>query len=192
MTALPTIALAALALAGCSVHRQSESFACSNNGDCGSERTCDRGFCVERECPGECSSCSIGNRTCRIECTGNRPCAAVRCPAGFECTIRCNQAGACGDVDCTEGESCDIDCSGPASCSAIRCGKQACSIDCSGIASCPLIDCVDSCRCDVDCNNATACPIVSCPSFPGTLCTDHGEPGAACDSSVSVVCDTCN
>jgi hypothetical protein len=25
----------------------------------------------------------------------------------------------------------------------------------------------------------------------GTLCTENKDPGASCDSSVSVVCDTC-
>ena len=89
------------------------------------------------------------------------------------------------------GESCDIDCAGPASCGAIHCGEQACEIDCSGIGSCPQIDCAGSCRCDVDCSNSTACPSMSCPALPGTLCTDDREPGAACDSSVSVECDRC-
>lgn len=191
MTPLPAIALAALAIAGCSVHRLSESYTCNSNGDCDDGRTCDRGFCVERQCPSQCSQCSNGGRTCRIDCNPGRPCGSVQCPPGFDCTIRCNNAGACGDVDCAEGLGCEIECSGPGSCGAINCGKQACQIDCSGIASCPLIDCVDSCRCDVDCNNATACPAVSCPELAGTLCTEDRDPGAACDSSVSVVCDRC-
>ena len=191
MTLLPAMALAALAFAGCSVHRLSGTYTCNNNGDCDNGRTCDRGFCVELQCPSECSSCSVGARTCRIDCNANRPCGLVHCPPGFECTIRCNSTGACAAVDCADGESCEIDCSGPGSCGAIHCGKQACQIDCSGNASCLLIDCVDSCRCDVDCNNPTACPSVSCPELGGTLCTDHGDLGAACDSSVSVVCDSC-
>jgi hypothetical protein len=185
-------ALAALAILSCSVRRLSESYRCDNNGDCSDGRTCERGFCVERDCPSECSSCNNGGGTCVINCNANRPCGDIQCPPGIECIIRCNNAGACGDVDCTLAEGCEIDCSGPAACGPIHCGKQDCDIECSGIAACPAIDCVDACACDVDCNNPAACPVVSCPEAGGTLCTDQQEPGAACDSSVSVVCDTCN
>ena len=184
-------ALGALAILSCSVHRLSDSFRCDNNGDCADGRTCERGFCVERECPRECSSCN-GSRTCVINCSANRPCGDVQCPPGFECSVRCNNAGACGDIDCAQADGCEVDCSGPVSCGAIRCGEQACTIECSGTASCPAIDCVDACACDVDCNNPTACPVVSCPAAGGTVCTDQEEPGAPCDSSVSVACDTCN
>jgi hypothetical protein len=186
-------AIGALAILSCSVSRLSESYRCENTGDCDDGRICDRGFCVEHgtQCPTECSACN-GARTCVINCNANRPCGDVHCPLGFDCEVRCNNAGACGAVDCSEAGDCEVNCSGPGSCGAILCGKQECAIDCSGIAACPVIDCVDACACDVDCNNPAACPLVSCPQAGGTLCTDQQEPGAACDSSVSVVCDTCN
>jgi hypothetical protein len=188
-------ALGALAIASCAVHRLSEGYVCGNNGDCDSGRICDRGFCVDDEsqgqCPSVCSSCNPGQRTCRIECSASRPCGSVECPDGFECTVRCSNAGACGDIDCAPGTGCDIECSGAGSCGAINCGKQACQIDCAGVASCPQIDCVDSCGCDVACNTPLACPSMSCPQVLDTLCTRNGDPGATCDSSYSVVCDTC-
>jgi hypothetical protein len=36
-----------------------------------------------------------------------------------------------------------------------------------------------------------ACPVAACPEVAGTLCTRNEQPGASCDSSVSVVCDMC-
>ena len=185
----------ALAIASCAVHRLSDDFRCENNGDCGDGRACSDGFCVDGQgngnCPDECSSCNLGQRTCRIDCTASRPCGSVKCPDGFECDVRCNNAGACGEIDCAEGDGCEISCSGAASCGGIHCGKGACTVDCTGVASCPFVDCADACRCDLDCSSAMACPAASCPEVAGTLCTENKDPGASCDSSVSVVCDTC-
>jgi hypothetical protein len=197
LAALATLTtLWAMALSSCAVHRLSAGYACSKNGDCDDGRVCDRGFCVAGQsqdpCPGICSSCNMSQRTCRIDCTANRPCGDVECPDGFECTVGCINTGACRDIDCAQGTGCDISCTGTGACGEINCGKQACKIDCTGAASCPFIDCVDSCRCDVECSGAAACPSPSCPEFPGALCTRNEEPGATCDSSVSVECDTCN
>lgn len=185
--------LAAVA-ASCSVHRQSDAFACEDDDDCRSSRVCVDGFCVTRassqQCPAGCDDCDLDELTCRIVCDGSEPCAAVRCPPGYDCTIRCSTMGACGDIDCAGAHSCDIDCSGPSSCGAINCGAGECEIRCAGAQACPSIDCAASCACDVQCNNpSVACPKQSCPVVFGP-CTEDGSAGAPC-SSTELGCDRC-
>jgi hypothetical protein len=192
LVVLAAAGLAALSVASCSVHRLSDSFTCDPAGDgheCGSDRFCSEGFCVQTGCPGPCTTCDVGDRTCRIDCT-DKSCGNVQCPAGYDCTIRCTNGGTCGAVDCAQAHSCDVDCSGPGSCGNLNCGKSACTIRCSGVLACPLIDCADACSCDVFCNNPASCPSMSCPM--GTLepCTDQGSAGGLC-SSDPPGCDKC-
>jgi hypothetical protein len=181
--------LAALPVASCSVHRLSDGYTCDpagNGSECGSDRFCDQGFCVESGstdmCPGQCNSCDVMNRTCRIECNQGQTCGNVQCPAGYDCTIRCNSDEACGDIDCAQAHSCDVTCSGSEACGHVNCGPNECSIRCSGALACPMIDCAASCSCDVNCNDPTSCPSMACPKALGP-CTHNGSDGAACDSS---------
>lgn len=200
LTVLVAAGLAALSAASCSVHRLSDGYTCDPAGsgsECGSGRFCDQGFCVEsgssEMCPGQCNSCDVVNRTCRIDCSQGNSCGNVQCPAGYDCTIRCNNGQACGDIDCALARSCDIDCTGAAACGNVNCGSHACSIRCSGGANaCPMIDCAASCSCDVSCNNPAFCPSMACPTAPGPLgpCTENGSAGAPCDSS-GPGCDVC-
>src|SRR3954469_1257892 len=120
LAALAAAGLAALPVASCSVHRRSDAFACDpagNGSECGTGRVCRQGFCVESggtdACPGPCTSCGVGNRTCEIDCTGGTACGGVQCPAGYDCTIRCSNGGTCGDVDCAQAHSRDVTCAGP-------------------------------------------------------------------------------
>jgi hypothetical protein len=193
---LAAAGLAALSTASCSVHRLSDGYACNPAGtgsECGSGRFCDQGFCVEggstEGCPGQCTTCDVEDKTCRIECNAGNPCSNVQCPAGYDCTIRCSNSGACGIVDCAQAHSCDIDCSGSAACGPLNCGLQECSIRCAGMFACPLIDCAASCKCDVTCNNVASCPSMECPTALGP-CTEQGSAGATCDSS-QPGCDVC-
>ena len=181
LAVLAAAGLAALSIASCTVHRLSDGLRCDPAGDgheCDAGRFCDQGFCVQTDCPDPCTSCDVGNRSCRIQCTPGKPCGNVQCPAGYDCQIRCTSSGACGTLDCAQAHSCDVECSGAASCGNINCGKHACTIDCSGALACPTIDCGASCSCDVTCNNpASSCPSMACPVGTFGACTDPGSPG---------------
>lgn len=193
LVALAAAGVAALSVASCSVHRLSDSFTCDPNGDgheCGSDRFCSQGFCVQTDCPDQCSSCDVGERICRIQCTAGKPCGDVQCPAGYDCTIRCQNNGACGAVDCAQAHSCDVECFGPGSCGNLNCGKNACAIDCSGTLACPMIDCAASCSCDVSCTGTSSCPSMACPMGSLGPCTDQGSAGAPCNSN-RAGCDVC-
>jgi hypothetical protein len=188
--ALAAAGLAALPVASCSVHRRSDAFACDpagNGSECAPGRVCRQGFCVEtggtEACPGSCTSCDVGDRTCEIDCTAGTPCGGVQCPAGYDCTIRCSNGGTCGDVDCAQAHSCDVTCSGPGACGSLNCGPHECKIRCSGALACPLIDCAASCSCDVSCSNpAASCPAMACPPAVQGLCTEDGTAGTPCNS----------
>lgn len=204
LTVLVAAGLAALSVASCSVHRLSDGYTCDPAGsgsECGSDRFCDNGFCVESGsstdmCPGQCNSCDIENRTCRIDCTQGQPCSNVQCPSGYDCTIRCNSNSgqACGDIDCALAHSCDIGCSGTGACGTVNCGTHECSIRCSGGPNaCPMIDCAASCSCDVTCNNPMFCPSMACPKAPVPLglCTQDGSDDTPCNSGGEPGCGVC-
>jgi hypothetical protein len=193
---LVVFGLGALSTTSCLVTRRSEDFACNTNSDCTSDRTCEKGYCVQgaqAACPSPCSSCDLTAKTCKIECGASLPCGAVQCPAGFACTIRCSNANACGDIDCAAGSGCDITCGGTNSCRSINCGASVCNINCSGQSACPSIDCASSCKCDVSCNNTTnVCPSITCPmSALGKPCNQDGVAGEVCDSSAGPACAKC-
>ena len=186
----------AASTASCFVHRRSGDLpTCTLDIECDliAGEVCDRGYCVapSGECPRPCTSCDLGDRSCRIECPTNHPCGDLQCPAGYDCTFKCNN-GSCGAIDCAQARSCDIDCSGAAACGNINCGGAECDISCSGPVACPSIDCALSCRCDVTCNSTgAACPSMSCPRTAfGDLCTRTGSAGANCDSDAPG-CDRC-
>lgn len=188
---LAIVVLGSLSMTSCLVDRHSEEFVCTVDGDCHDGRTCSNGYCVQGACPSACTSCDLANKTCKIECSANRPCSTVECPAGFDCTIKCTNANACGGIDCRVATACDITCSGMASCGDITCGAGECAVDCSGPSSCTAVSCVDSCKCDVSCSNAATCPISSCPQVAGGTCSETGMAGAGCDSSFDALCDRC-
>ena len=189
---LAILGLGSLSTTSCSVTRQSERYRCEVDSDCEMGRSCDHGYCVQVPCPSQCSSCDLSSMSCKIDCTSNKPCGDVQCPAGFDCTIRCNDSGACGDIDCAQGDGCEVHCARAASCGAINCGGNECDIDCSGMSACPSIDCAASCKCDVSCNDPTTeCPMISCPQRGGSYCSDGKLPNEPCDSSASPPCDRC-
>lgn len=181
--------LAALSVAGCSVHRVSDGFTCDpsgNGSECASGRSCVQGFCVESgttdSCPSQCTTCD-SERSCRIDCTPGKPCGNVQCPPGYDCKIRCNNGGACGAVDCALAHSCDVECSGSMACGNVNCGMHECTIQCTGALACPMIDCAASCSCDVSCTGSAACPSMACPMGILGPCTQNGSAGAPCDST---------
>jgi hypothetical protein len=177
-------------LAGCSVNRKSDQFACGSNGDCKDNRICDRGFCIEQSCPSPCTSCDNVAMTCEVDCAG-RSCGTVHCPSGYTCTINCEGNNACNSVQCGDGTACTVTCDGVMACRRIDCGTKACNITCGATAnSCPNIGCSDSCKCDVSCNGANVCGSMSCPDN-GTLCTQGGVAGAPCSSSFAPSCSSC-
>jgi hypothetical protein len=190
---LAVLGLGSLAATSCLVTRRSDGFACTSGSDCESGRSCDNGYCVPSPCPSQCTSCDLVDKTCRIECSANRPCPSVQCPAGYDCTIKCSSTNACGGIDCGQSIGCTITCSTGSACGNINCGTAPCDISCSGPSACPSIDCAASCRCDVDCNNnPNVCPNVSCPlDDQGAFCAKGGVSNAPCDSTAAPGCGTC-
>ena len=176
------LAILVLALAGCSVSRKSEQFACTTSVECKDGRTCDRGYCVEQAaCPSPCNSCDMSSMTCNINCSSGS-CGGVHCPDGYNCTIMCTGNNACNSVDCSDGTSCAISCIGNQACRHVDCGNARCMITC-GANGCNNVDCSSSCQCDVVCpsgNCNTSCP----SSTGGTLCTQNGSDDTACSSAM--------
>ena len=185
---MKVIAILVVVLVGCSVNRKSDHFSCGSNGDCMDNRICDRGFCVEQECPSPCTSCDNVAMTCEVDCSGHS-CGNVHCPDNYNCTVNCTGNNACTSVTTSNGTGLTVTCSGNQACRRIDCGTKECNITC-GTNSCPNIDCSNSCKCDVGCNGANACGSMSCPDN-GTLCTQGGVSGAPCSSSFAPACSSC-
>jgi hypothetical protein len=102
-----------IGLAACSINHKSDSFACEINTDCESGRVCSGGFCVvagsqidapkgdattmrdgsTNNCPSQCSSCNVQQKTCTINCMMSNCQSQVVCPAGYRCEIQCNTDG---------------------------------------------------------------------------------------------------
>lgn len=169
-----------LALAtGCSVNHRSGDFACGPDQRCSDGRTCVDGFCVlaadsgvdarphppdAAVCPSPCTSCSVTQKTCTIDCALNGGCKqAIACPAGFSCNVLCTTDGACSSgVSCASSTSCTVTCSGRQSCQSVSCGLGPCNITCSGFGSCSgAVLCGSSCACDVTCRLNT-CQNLTC------------------------------
>jgi hypothetical protein len=190
------LALAGVAaIASCLVTRKSTELACETDGNCESDRTCVRGYCVAREvdanpCPAVCPACDFVGKICPIECDTPNSCRNIDCPAGYDCTINCTKANACFDIDCTEARSCTVNCTVTDGCEDVTCGPGPCKVTCTGPAACRDVACETSCRCDVACANG-ACAGTSCPMGPPLLCTVDGTPATSCSSTAQTGCSDC-
>lgn len=187
-------AAAAAALAGCSVSHRSGDFACDKQGECANGRSCVDGLCVLPEdagidgagvCPSVCTSCTLDQRICTIDCARNGGCRQlVTCPLGFACNVLCSQDSACtSGVNCTGGTSCKITCSGTQSCRNLSCGLGPCTVSCTGNASCGEIACGNSCSCDVTCSASALCRNLTCKQGCAS--------GTRACTSLPLGCNTC-
>jgi len=161
----------------CLVDRPSEDLTCSTTADCtgfSEPRACMEGYCVEQNCPDDCTACDEGARTCQVDCTTDAGCGGVFCPDGWNCTIRCIGGGACNNVNCQDGSQC--------------------SIVCMGDNACGDIDCDGACPCDLECVGA-ACGSKDCPTVGGGAntvnCTADGTTNTECDSGHDSRCAGC-
>ncbi|HTL32903.1 MAG TPA: hypothetical protein VL326_07255 [Kofleriaceae bacterium] len=161
--ALAGVALVALTIAACLVHRPSDEFTCSTDTDCKDGRTCQSNYCALPNCPADCDSCNESAKTCTMNCSTDDNCGSVRCPDGWTCTINCMGDGACDDVTCDSDSQCNITCSGTNACNDIQCH--------------------DSCKCDLTCASG-ACDTISCPTgMAASRCTTDGTAGSPCLST---------
>lgn len=199
------IALLIALASGCSIRHASESFACNDSTPCEQGRICDNGFCVlagsidapkppgdartpdggNQGCPPGCTTCSVQQKTCTINCQMGGCTNTVTCPAGYQCDILCNTDNSCRNgVNCQQGTSCTVECSGKSSCQNVQCGTGPCDVECSGVQSCRGVSCSNSCACDVACTGNQACEGIQCTSLACRSTTGRGctsEP-AFCDS----------
>jgi hypothetical protein len=199
--ALVALGLAIVAAGSCSVNHRSGDFACETQRDCAKDRTCVDGFCVLAAdagvdtspppdallCPGACTSCVIGQKSCTIDCSLNGGCRqAVTCPAGWSCNVLCTGQNACRNlISCVGTTSCTISCTSPLSCQNVACGSGPCKLDCSGNGSCVDVRCGLSCACDVTCHINSSCSNLTCK--PG--CNSASQFGGC--TSLTAGCNTC-
>jgi len=169
----------------CSVNHASDKYACNETTPCSDGRVCDNGFCVlagsidapkpmgdanrtdsnTAGCPAGCTTCSVQQKTCLIDCQFGGCNNTVTCPAGYKCDIRCNLDNSCRNgVNCQLGTGCEIECSGKAACQNIQCGAGPCDVACGGTQSCRGVNCGNSCACDVACTGSQACEAITCTS----------------------------
>jgi len=190
---LAALAVAVVMAGSCTINHKSNSFECTTQADCASDRTCIDGYCVQSGtpidagrdtgpiidapgdslpdgggmCPPGCTSCNQGTHTCNIDCALTGCTAEVKCPTGWACNIGCTTASSCrSGIDCTEATGCSITCSGAGSCRNLDCGEGQCKVACTGIGSCRGMDCSDSCACDITCaggQTGASCADNSCP-----------------------------
>ncbi len=162
----------------CFIDKHSDSLTCTTNDDCADldgNRICTGGYCVESNCPDECTTCDEFMRTCTVECTTDEQCSApITCPSGWNCTINCTGEGACDDVFCRDG--------------------SRCTVNCNGTNACNDVECSDACRCDLTCVSG-ACDSMSCPTRGNGAnqvhCTQDGSTSSPCDSSHAASCASC-
>jgi hypothetical protein len=207
----------------CSIDKRSGEYACQSTSQCDTGRTCIDGFCVVSGsgaqidapitgghdggsgikpedastgdmCPSQCTTCSVADMTCNIDCTTN-DCnnnGPVQCPSGYTCTIACGAESSCNDVDCTNALACTVTCGGRNSCQEVDCGQGKCDVTCNGRSSCGgTIDCSDSCACDVSCGSAAVTSQAPCQgniTCPAPQCDVLG--GEGCMSTFPG-CNTC-
>jgi len=198
-------------VASCSVSHRSGDFACENQADCASGRTCMDGFCVALQadasvpgdasvpvdggppvdanlCPSQCTSCSNDTKTCNIDCrlNGGACNGPLKCPEGWNCNLLCSTTNSCRNgVTCPAGRSCTITCSGRQSCSKFACGTGQCNVDCTGQESCTDVSCGPACACDITCGLNAACTNLTCKSRDCNLprgCTSLPLSTAACNT----------
>jgi len=195
----------ALALLGCSVRHASDQYSCNETTPCDNGRICDNGFCVlagsidaprpmgdgprgdvpNAGCPAGCTTCSVQQKTCTINCQFGGCNNTVTCPAGYKCDILCNTDSSCRNgVNCQLGTSCNVECSAKESCQNVVCGPGPCDVGCAGAASCKGVSCGNSCACDVICTGNQACDGIQCSSL---AC---GTTAGGC-TSVPPLCHSC-
>jgi hypothetical protein len=202
----PAIVVALALAAGCSISHRTQDYACTTNMDCKDGRVCNQGFCIVpgsidapkppgdahpdtpgNNCPAECTSCNVSQKTCTIDCSQTSVVDCnnkVACPAGYHCDILCNRDGMCRNgVDCTGGASCAVMCSSGNTCQGVECGPGPCDVTCSGTSSCEGVSCNNSCACDINCTGSQSCRSIFCTS---PLCSS----GFGC-TSVPVGCHSC-
>ena len=119
----------------CIIDRRSSELACETDADClaldGPSRACNDGYCILRDCPDICDSCT-GN-FCKISCNSASKCLNLDCPRGFACAISCSQD--CKNLECDDG--CTVACSANADCGPIDCGAgETCICNESGNGTC--------------------------------------------------------
>ncbi|HUS29552.1 MAG TPA: hypothetical protein VMZ53_13660 [Kofleriaceae bacterium] len=164
-TVIVAVALVALSIAACFVHRPSDELVCSSDADCMDGRKCTSGYCVVPQCPSDCDGCDEAGKSCTMNCSSNDDCNSVNCPSGWTCIINCIGDGACDDVSCSSGSHCTITCTGDGACNDISCR--------------------DACECDLLCSG-TACDAISCPQTSGGIkCTTDGTIGSPCLSTAA-------
>ena len=81
------VAIVMIAAGSCFVDRKSDGLTCGAGGTCAGTRICENGYCVEQDCPGDCTACNEADKTCTVECTDSHHCGDVFCPSGWTCTI---------------------------------------------------------------------------------------------------------
>ncbi len=197
-------AVLAAVTTSCSINHRSDQYACTLNTDCTDGRVCDNGFCIvagsidapkptdapkpggdTNNCPSQCTTCNLRQKTCTINCQTSNCTNTVTCPAGFKCDIQCNADNSCRNgINCQLAASCNIDCSGKQSCQNVQCGPGPCDVGCIGAASCRGVECNNSCACDVVCTGNQSCG-------EGIQCTSLAcRSGLGC-TSVPAFCHSC-
>jgi hypothetical protein len=193
----------------CSITHKSGDFACTKTSECDTGRDCVDGFCVvsgteqidspagtdghgsgsgsgSNGCPAQCTSCSVSQKTCVIDCQGGADCSgAVACPPGYSCDVKCDTDNACrSGVQCAGTTKCTVECSGKNACQNVQCGTSACDVECTGTMSCKTVTCGASCACDVKCIGTQSCgDTVTCTSAACHI-------GLGC-SSLPTTCHSC-
>lgn len=203
-------ALAAAALAACSIEARSTSFECAAQADCPDGRVCESSWCVLPGGGGDgglppadamrgdggradaavaCSEalCDLcDNGTCVLFCNSGGACAGgVECPAGMPCRVLCNGVGSCsGGVDCSQATDCTVECGKVDACAGpVVCGAGRCEVACTARQTCAAgIDCSDSCACTTDCSGGGACGLPpECPVDQCVATDGDCTSGAGCD-----------
>ena len=188
----------------CSITHKSGDFACIKTSDCNTGRDCVDGFCVvsgteqvdspmtsdsrgsgSNGCPAQCTSCSVSQHTCVIDCMGTDCSGAIACPAGYSCDVKCDTDNSCRNgVQCAGTTSCLVECSGKNACQNVQCGTSKCDVECTGTQSCKAVSCGSSCACDVKCIGTSSCgDTVNCSAAACRI-------GLGC-SSLPPTCHSC-
>ena len=193
---------------GCQITHKSGEFACTKTADCNAGRDCVDGFCVvsgteqidspvstgdghtgdgngSNGCPAQCTSCSVSQKTCVIDCTGTDCSGTMTCPPGYSCDVKCDTDNSCRNgVVCAGTTNCKVECSGKNACQNVQCGTSACDVECTGTMSCKTVTCGASCACDVKCTGTSSCGDT-------VVCTSPAcHIGLGC-SSLPTTCHSC-
>jgi hypothetical protein len=175
------VALAAAALAACSIEARSTNFECTSQADCPDGRVCQSSWCVLPGSSGRDGGGPIGDAGGDGD-DGSAdasvaPCSEAvcdRCEADGTCTFLCTQANACQEgVECPPGMPCQVLCIGTGSCLG--------GVDCSSATDCTV-------QCGK--NDACAGPITCGGGRCDVACTARGTCASGVDCSDSCACTT--